>query len=582
MRGLHVPLVRRPPAPELRHGRDPRDGRADPRRAHARRSPRSSRRWSRSSREHFDAGEQLARLPVRDARREQVAGRPPRARRRARRPARRATASPPGSSRGACSTGCASTPQDLGSGDELDGSTTCSSAGNGADRQRVVYEANHDLREVDGARSSAATGTRSDAALRRAGGPSPSAESPRWAHGRARPLRRLQELRLGGQPVHHRVPVLRPRGCASARRSSSAAGARRRAAKPRAPRGARAAATLRPARSAASARGRGAACATIALVAARRWSSSLASIAAAIASRTSARSSARPRRRAGGGCVTTPFVYVSTGYEIVGAWAPSSSSAGCSSAATARRRRCSSSLVGGRGAACTSPSTASDAGFAIGRQRRRARPARRLGGRATCSAAAPRRGRRDGPARRASRSPSLLVLLPRRRRARRSALAGVGGGVVGLLARRSPLAPRLQRPLATRDRARRALGAAGRPAPAVGISPARSGGTAASSPPEVIASQSEPAARLGRRVAPSVVKVVGVGAVAPGAAGDARSSPASSSSTPSIAGTAAASISAARPLAARQLVQVAEQPEAGHVGERVRAGRARLLGGARR
>ena len=48
-RGLHVPLVRRPPAPEPRHGRDPRVRRADARRAHARRSRRSSRRWSRSS-----------------------------------------------------------------------------------------------------------------------------------------------------------------------------------------------------------------------------------------------------------------------------------------------------------------------------------------------------------------------------------------------------------------------------------------------------------------------------------------------------------------------------------------------------
>ena len=36
-RGLHLALVRRPPAPELRHRRDPRDGRADARRAHARR-----------------------------------------------------------------------------------------------------------------------------------------------------------------------------------------------------------------------------------------------------------------------------------------------------------------------------------------------------------------------------------------------------------------------------------------------------------------------------------------------------------------------------------------------------------------
>ena len=47
-RGLHLPLVRRPPAPELRHGRDPRDGRPDPRGAHARRWRRWSRRWSRS------------------------------------------------------------------------------------------------------------------------------------------------------------------------------------------------------------------------------------------------------------------------------------------------------------------------------------------------------------------------------------------------------------------------------------------------------------------------------------------------------------------------------------------------------
>ena len=39
-RGLHLPLVRRPPAPELRHGRDPGDGLPDPRRAHARRSRR--------------------------------------------------------------------------------------------------------------------------------------------------------------------------------------------------------------------------------------------------------------------------------------------------------------------------------------------------------------------------------------------------------------------------------------------------------------------------------------------------------------------------------------------------------------
>ena len=59
--------------------------------------------------EHYDAGKQLARLPVRDARREQVARRPPRAGGRARRPPERATACPPRSSRGASTTGCAST-----------------------------------------------------------------------------------------------------------------------------------------------------------------------------------------------------------------------------------------------------------------------------------------------------------------------------------------------------------------------------------------------------------------------------------------------------------------------------------------
>ena len=39
-RGLHLPLVRRAPAPELRDRRDPRDGRPDAGRAHARRSRR--------------------------------------------------------------------------------------------------------------------------------------------------------------------------------------------------------------------------------------------------------------------------------------------------------------------------------------------------------------------------------------------------------------------------------------------------------------------------------------------------------------------------------------------------------------
>ena len=44
-----------------------------------------------------------------------------------------------------------------------------------------------------------------------------------------------------------------------------------------------------------------------------------------------------------------------------------------------------------------------------------------------------------------------------------------------------------------------------------------------------------------------------------------------------MAGTALASISAARPEAKRELVDVAEQAEAGHVGQRVGARRAGLL-----
>ena len=56
---------------------------------------------------------------------------------------------------------------------------------------------------------------------------------------------------------------------------------------------------------------------------------------------------------------------------------------------------------------------------------------------------------------------------------------------------------------------------------------------------------------------------------------DTAPSSASSASTPWIAGTAAASTSAATPLARGQLVQVAEQAEAGDVGQRVGARAAR-------
>ena len=68
------------------------------------------------------------RLPVADARREQVAGRPARARRRARRPALAASASPPRRWRGGCSTACASTPRTSARPPSSRRSTTCWSA----------------------------------------------------------------------------------------------------------------------------------------------------------------------------------------------------------------------------------------------------------------------------------------------------------------------------------------------------------------------------------------------------------------------------------------------------------------------
>ena len=52
------------------------------------------------------------------------------------------------SSRAASWTACASTPQDLGSAAELEGIEDLLARGNGAARQLVVYEANHDLDEV--------------------------------------------------------------------------------------------------------------------------------------------------------------------------------------------------------------------------------------------------------------------------------------------------------------------------------------------------------------------------------------------------------------------------------------------------
>ena len=142
--GLHLPLVRRAPASRT-SGRS-RSACATARRASSTRSgwPRSIQAMVKRARRALRLRRALAALPVADARREQVARRPPRARRRARRSAvdeRVATkALAPGSS-----TGCATHARDLGSEAELEAVEDLIARGNGAARQVVVYEANHDL-----------------------------------------------------------------------------------------------------------------------------------------------------------------------------------------------------------------------------------------------------------------------------------------------------------------------------------------------------------------------------------------------------------------------------------------------------
>ncbi len=132
-------------------------------------------------------------------------------------------------------------------------------------------------------------------------------------------------------------------------------------------------------------------------------------------------------------------------------------------------------------------------------------------------------------------------------------LAGVGGRAAAHPDRRALISATLIVPgsPATRraDRARRASG------------PRASGGTAASRPPEVIASTGQPALRLGD-VRGERRERLRVGAVAAGAAAAAAwSGRASSSRTPSMAGTAAASTSAARPLASASSCRWPSRPK---------------------
>ena len=133
--------------------------------------------------------------------------------------------------------------QDLGSAARARrASRTCWSAATAPRARSLVYEANHDLREVMAEIVAATTGEprvwpqyAADCSIG-TGLASRSSNRARWPG--ARPVRGLQELRIRGQPVHHRVPVLRqPAAQARAedrapRRRGPSARARRRPAPP--------------------------------------------------------------------------------------------------------------------------------------------------------------------------------------------------------------------------------------------------------------------------------------------------------------------------------------------------------------
>ena len=148
-RRLHLPLVRRPAPPQVRHGRDPGDGLPDPARAHAR-PGRAGAGDGQGAGRALRLGPAALALPLRDARREQVAGRPPRPGGRAGGPARARARAHASSWRAGWSTACAGTPRTWARPSELAAIDDLLDNGNGARRQIVVFEANHDLREVVG------------------------------------------------------------------------------------------------------------------------------------------------------------------------------------------------------------------------------------------------------------------------------------------------------------------------------------------------------------------------------------------------------------------------------------------------
>ena len=98
--------------------------------------------------EHFEAGKQLARLPVRDARREQVARVAARDGGRARRPAGARDGARQGARPAALRPPRRSTPRTSARRTSSRASLDLLEHGNGAYRQRKVYEANRDFSEL--------------------------------------------------------------------------------------------------------------------------------------------------------------------------------------------------------------------------------------------------------------------------------------------------------------------------------------------------------------------------------------------------------------------------------------------------
>ena len=161
--------------------------------------------------EHFEAGKQLVALPVRDARREQVARRAPRARRRAGRPARaRPGRAPSELARRLLDRAARARRRSSARPTSSRASRTCSSTATAPRASwwstRPTTTCARSWREIVDA--SRAARVDSGAYLGR-------------VHASAGPLRRLQELRVRGQSRTSPSARTAARGCASARRSST-------------------------------------------------------------------------------------------------------------------------------------------------------------------------------------------------------------------------------------------------------------------------------------------------------------------------------------------------------------------------